>query len=618
MSENLLTLVVLLAAAAPLAAQAAPTPASAPEVEIGQRCLDCHAAIVRSYRSTGMAHALGPIEDPHLADLASVPDANSGFRYRFAAAVSGPSIVESWTPPSTSAAGAPAAQKPGVESSAPLAFAIGAGRLDQAYAAKLGDLLFLAPLEVVGSGAARRATLAPGHMIQPGTRFTIPITEECLACHTDDLMPREYPLNLVPRKAVWKPAGISCAACHGPVDAHAIWREAALAGEKPATPDPVLTATRTGPIESLSVCARCHLQGDARILLEPGARGIPPPGGDLLARCAVFVAKNPTHEIGFVSQVERLALSRCFIRSFDRSSEKGARALTCVTCHDPHRSSTDAAERKSVRDACSRCHAEGAADDKGGAGSAGGCALKMDRRADKDCVQCHMRLTGTFDVAAVLIHDHKIERKPPPASMPSTLRTKEARDGELALFAWPGEESRAYAADPGLWMMALMSLGRPELALPFAMKDPGAVSKRLSMYYHLRGSLYEQAEKPEAARQAYERALLLDPSQAETTVNLAPLLGRLGEPQEGVRMLSRLLARYPKAEGALRNRCALDLALHDEAAFAADLEAAQRILPRAPNARALAQYYARLGRADVAEHWRAEALRLDPTQRSSR
>ena len=42
---------------------------------IGESCIGCHAEIVRSYRQTGMAHALGPIEQGELDGLAPVADA---------------------------------------------------------------------------------------------------------------------------------------------------------------------------------------------------------------------------------------------------------------------------------------------------------------------------------------------------------------------------------------------------------------------------------------------------------------------------------------------------------------------------------------------------------------
>jgi hypothetical protein len=98
-------------------------------------------------------------------------------------------------------------------------------------------------------------------------------------------------------------------------------------------------------------------------------------------------------------------------------------------------------------------------------------------------------------------------------------------------------------------------------------------------------------------------------------VNLGLLLGRLRRGAEGIQLLDRVIAAHPKAETALRNRAALKLAAKDEAGFVADLEAAQRIHPIAPVARALSQYHKAAGHDDLAEHWRAEALRLDPAQR---
>ena len=135
------------------------------------------------------------------------------------------------------------------------------------------------------------------------------------------------------------------------------------------------------------------------------------------------------------------------------------------------------------------------------------------------------------------------------------------------------------------------------------------------MYHHLRGSFEERSAKLDNSLRSYERALAIDPSQAETAVNLGLLLGRLSRGAEGIQLLDRVIAAHPKAEGALRNRGALKLAANDGAGFAADVEAAQRIHPIAAVARALSQYYKSAGRDDLAEQWRAEALRLEPSQR---
>lgn len=528
-----------------------------------------------------MAQAVGPLRPGELVRLPAVADANTGWSYQFEEDGRGARIVEHW--------------KGTRVRDAEIAFAIGAGLMDRAYVAHVGELQWFAPLEVVSTRSGRVPALAPGHSIRPGVRFTSPIAEECLACHTDLLPPRAYPLNLRPAPGSWRPEGISCAACHGNVNAHATYQETFTGG------DPIFVPSRANPIASVSLCARCHLQGDASILLEPGARGIVPPGGDMLERRAVYIAAEPTDEIGFVSQVERLVLSRCFTESL----APGRTPLTCVTCHNPHRSGFEPAERAVVRGKCAACHESPAA-------TASVCSVAPDRRGSKGCADCHMRRTPPFDVASVEIHDHWIRKAVGPPSQISALRVRESKDGRLALFAWPRRARPSYADDPGLWMMT--SVGRRDLALPFADREPGPAAARLPTYYHLRGSVFEQAGRLDDARVAYERALALDPGQAESAVNLGGLLGRMGRAQSGITHLDNVIRTHPRAEGALRNRGILRYLRGDIAGFVSDLEAAFAIHPQATVARTLAQHYAGVGRADLARQWDQAARKLQPDQ----
>jgi hypothetical protein len=569
----------------------------------GEGCIDCHGDLVRSYRATGMARATDSIRADELEGLAPVTDA-AGWSYRFEQGADGWRIAESFR-------GEPAI-------AADLEFAIGAGLMDRAYAARVGELSWFAPIEVhanpggsANGPGARHAELAPGHAMRAGTRFTLPIAEECLACHTDRLPPRAFPLNLLP--AHWPATGVSCATCHENSEAHERWRSAPARRDGGSAQDsttrdgadPIRTASRAGRIESLSLCARCHLQGDATFLLEPRARGIVAPGSDLLAKRAVFVAAKPTDEIGFVSHVERLVLSKCFTASSGENDEgaKSREAMTCLTCHNPHRSSFDPKEREAVRDACKKCHGP----------SEHPCALPAAKRASASCVDCHMRTTGVFDVASVQIHDHWIRRDAPKPSTPAQLRAKETIDGSLTLFAWPGAPKPAYADDSGLWMMAYRSIGRADLAMPFVAREPGAVASALPTYHHLRGSLLEEAGRLEEARATYAHALEIDPNATETAVNLGLLLGQLGKPREGIAVLDAAIAKHPKAANALRNRALLHLKLGKLDRFAADLESAFAIAPDAALARSLADYQAKSGRTDLADGWRRAARSLDPS-----
>jgi predicted CXXCH cytochrome family protein len=575
---------------------------SAAASEPGATCRACHAIQVDGYRATPMARALGPLD---LAELSRVspPNARVGeLEYRFGPGERGARILESvWS----SGGGAESLRE---IDSAPILFTIGAGIRDRSYAVRRGELMRFGPLEAVrdvAGGGSLHAQVSPGQAIDPGSRWNVPVAEECLRCHTSALPPRDFPYDLAPN-AAWNPTGIDCGACHARSAEHAEWQVARADGATPSTSDPIAndsTARRTG----FDSCARCHLQGDALLSIAEPMRGIPAPEADLFARRAVFVAAEPTHEIGFVSQVERLALSACFLAT----REQAVGALSCTTCHDPHRSATDAKERARVRNACAKCHAS----DPEQVDRASACSTPMSDREGRDCVDCHMRLTGVFDVASVLIHDHRIERQPPPPSPPGTLRMKAAANGRIARFTASGERVTDQGLDRGLWLMAYLDIGRRDLAWSLASRDPGAVADALPGFHHLRASLREEHQDFAGAESDLRRALELDPDQAESSVNLGGLLLGRDRDREAIELLTALLARHPRSDGALRNRAVAYLNTGQLAAGARDLEAAQRVQPSAPIARLLAQVYERLGERERARQWAERARALEPLTR---
>jgi hypothetical protein len=288
--------------------------------------------------------------------------------------------------------------------------------------------------------------------------------------------------------------------------------------------------------------------------------------------------------------------------------------MTCTTCHDPHAGGYDAAREHRSHAGCTICHPAG---DERSADRASPCARPLAERTG-DCVSCHMRTTGVFDLAEVVIHDHKIVRVPPPPSPRAPLRAKESRDGELAPFTWPGRPPRAWAEDPGVSTMAYAALSSDERALAFAEREPGKTAARMATYQHTRGSALERAGKTKAALEAYGRALELDPSQCETSVNLGALLGRTGDTKRALEVLSAAIALHPEAEGALRNRAIVRQQTGDAAGCAADLDTAFRIRPQAAVARSLAQFWRSRGASALSESWAARARELDPREARAR
>ncbi len=595
MARSLLTcFALLITASTPGLAQQLSIPQVSASSLGAERCADCHAGVVEDYAHSGMARALGPLVTGELSGLEPVVDEPAGLKYEFSESSAGAKLIESWK-------SGEGAERRTVRLQAPVLFGVGAGILDRSFAVRFGSTMCFGPLEVLSASgeSARHAALAPGHMVATGTRFATPITIECLACHTGELPPETYPDNLLPPRD-WEPVGIGCDVCHAGAAGHADWRDAEADGAAPSSPDPIGLTAELDLARELSLCARCHLQGDARVALAPGRRGIPGPGVDLLEEWAIYVPASPDDDVPFVGQTERMMRSRCFTESLD------SEPMTCVTCHDPHKSSHGSDEAASLRRSCMQCHTSGSE------AGAHGCSLSAEERAEGgDCVDCHMPRTRVFDVHGVKVRDHFIRTRPEPGE-PGPLRIKHCRDGLLAPFSWPGTDTSALEADFGLQLMAALIGGQAAVARDLVDLPAGEFSEGLPNYHLLRGRLLEDLGRAEEAAASYRRTLALDPSAAEAVVNLGLVLGGLGKETEGIELLDELISLHPKAEGALRNRAILKLNLGDEAGFASDLEAAHRILPRGVLARALAAYYSRQGQPLEAQAWDQEARRLQP------
>jgi len=578
-------------AAEPSVSAFAPTFATAPQTAGAELCMDCHEELVQSYAKSAMARAMGPVSKAELeplASLAAVPSA-SGFHYGIFPTPGGDAFV----------VGETSAQHPGYARGTELLFGIGAGVRDRSLVVQHGTNMYFAPLEVLNLEDGRQTALSPAEMIAPGQRFSFPISPECLGCHTDALPKLTYPLNLAPPN--FEPRGISCAGCHGTPGnllSHVTFQEADLAGEAPLGSDPILHLAELDRPKRMSICAACHLQGDARIELQNATLGTFAAGSDITEARAVFVGRHATDEVGFVSQTERLALSVCFQNS----------DLDCTTCHNPHEALA-ASEREinSTRAACNQCHATSDT-------SATHCA-RTPAATDGDCVSCHMPETGVFDVAAVTIHDHFIRARPGPSTATNTWRFAESPTGDWRRFAWPGEPAPSTADDLGLWMMAYAGGGLIEKAQELVDADPGAGARDLAMYHHVRASLLDGMGRQEDAAAEYEIALALDPALAISATNLGLLQAQLGRPDKGLTLLNNLIERYPLASGALRNRALVRRQMGDDAGFLQDLERAFQLEPSAQLAARLADSFRAKTEAQdpqKAQRYAELAQQLDP------
>ncbi len=608
---------------APGIGQLAPPRESPAQLAGSETCAQCHPSQVDSWSRNPMARSLEPTLLGELDGLGSVMDGPAGYSYRFTRQPDGSAEIlgEERLDDSQHALGYE------------VLFAVGAGIRDRSYVLGHGAGMWFAPVEVITREAGREAVLAPHAAMKPGSRAGVAVTSECLGCHTDALPAVGFPLNLRHSASDWTPRGISCGACHGNAQGHGDWQmntPAAQAG------DPLVTHAQLDREQQLSICAGCHLQGDTRLVLDGPDLGPPKPGGDLVDSRAHFVAREATQEVGFVSQVERLVLSQCYLQS----------EMTCTACHDPHRSLAEGQERDRVRAACLNCHGGPVLGPDSGAPdrnepsaahtlkSAVSCsrpaakqrepwpawAIQAERRGDPDCVACHMPRTGVFDVARVTIHDHFIRRQPSQVRAPyadAQLRALESASADWKRFSWPGRDP-GWGEDAGIWFMAYASKGFSPQALAQLDKPAGPRALAIPMYHHLRAGMLRDLGRLEEAKDAYLRALELNPALVESAINLGLLWGELDQVGRGLMLLDEVVARHPAAWTALRNRAVLRSQLGDLSGAVADLQRAFELLPSAEVALALSKLHRGRANHAAAQRWSLIAVELEPKLRASR
>ncbi len=263
--------------------------------------------------------------------------------------------------------------------------------------------------------------LSPGYE-QVNQRFSRPINEECMTCH--NALPAHTPFTEAHYTDV--PLGISCERCHGPGSEHV---EARLGGFETAEgeADPTLVRLSALPRErQMSVCQQCHLSGTK--VFKPGeGPDTFRPGEPLAENRAVFAMAEQLRDperFGISSHAQRLALSACF----------DASAMTCTTCHDPHRPVQEL-EPDHYNQVCQSCHTptvdrpDAVVCDRTHASAA----------MTGNCVSCHIQKSGTSDIPHVTFTDHWIRKTLPPARRPDDIERTLVRAEPVTLVRVTGE-----------------------------------------------------------------------------------------------------------------------------------------------------------------------------------
>lgn len=353
-----------------------------------------------------------------------------------------------------------------------LAYFVGSGAAARSYVIEDGGFLYQAPVAWYARDA--KWELSPGYGGYAYPYLTRPILPGCLTCHASQLKPVEGTQNRY-ASPPFEVGGVSCERCHGEVESH----------------DRIVNPAKLAPERRDSVCAQCHLSGEARVMRAGADWRTYQPGDRLSDSALTFVRADAAPGMTVTGHVEKLAQSACKQASGDK--------LWCGTCHDPH----------TGKATCGNCHAPQ------------GCGR------GPDCTGCHMPKSSVRDAQHVVYTDHSIPRRPRPAA-PRPAR------GELKVFGG----GTASARDLGL---AYAIAGDRERALPLLEKS-GAQDRETLVYL---AEIYRGAGGQERAEELYRRIRRMAPSDVSALVGLGAIAFERGDNAEAIKLWTDAEARNP-------------------------------------------------------------------------
>jgi predicted CXXCH cytochrome family protein len=489
---------VLLIASGGHASQS-PSPASSKADANGyvgnEACSPCHAAIFESYQRTAMAHASGSAtENPMTGDLFHK---KSGLHYRIYSEDG--RLWLSFERPGD----------PAVRGRRELLYYIGQGRRGRTYLFSVDGFLFESPVNWYAD--KHIWDMAPAYGNVREAPMNLPALTSCLDCHVSGI---QAPIQGTENRytmPVFAYSGVTCERCHGPGAAH-------LKGGA------IVNPSKLSPARRDAICMQCHLEGNAAIE-RPGKHLYQfRPGDDLSDYIRYYVrVEEPGSGLRAASQFEALAESTC--------KKKSGAAMSCTSCHNPHRSVPPKERVSFYRSMCLACHT----------------GLSKKHHANQpDCTSCHMPANASTDVAHTAVTDHRILRRS--NSGPALVNVQAAASSLPRLAPFPAlPDASRDTRDPALAWASMAENGneavqkRAEQLLREAVqespKDPALLSS-LAYVEQRRGAISD-------ARELYQRALAQDANLLDAATNLGVIQANSGHLREAVALWEGAFQRAP-------------------------------------------------------------------------
>ena len=385
-------------------------------------------------------------------------------------------------------------------------YVIGSGNHASGYLLDLAGHLFQSPIAYYKSRHAY--DLAPGYEGKPNPDFTRPIAEGCLFCHAGTALhivgtSNEYRLPPFSAEA------ITCERCHGSAEKHLSDPRA----------DTIINPAKLASAARDSICEQCHLLGVGRVL-NPGKKfGDFRPGQALEDVFTTYVNVSPpgadADKFKVISHVEQLARSTC--------ARKSNGQLWCGTCHDPHAKPVEPIQY--YRSKCLSCHT--------------GNFSAAHPSKESNCIGCHMPRRDAKDGGHTAFTDHRIQRRPEPATVLPV-------DADIAAWREPASDLRkrnlgiAYI-NSGIEHNSPPSVVRGYRMLTEIQEQFSTDSEVLTSL----GTALLIAKHPSEAELAFERALQLNPDSVTGETNAASAYLQAGDIDRAIAHLERAVALDP-------------------------------------------------------------------------
>ncbi len=315
---------MLLIAWGTLASQSPAAPSVTPDAYgyVGnEACAKCHAAIFESYQRTAMAHASGQATENLI--VGDFFHKKSGVDYRIY--TQDGKVWLSFDRPGD----------PSVHGKRELLYYIGQGRRGRTYLFSVDGFVFESPVNWYTD--KHMWDMAPAYGNVREAPMNLPALTSCLDCHVSGIQPPIEGTENRYKMPVFAYSGVTCERCHGPGAAH-------------VNGGAIVNPTKLSADRRDAICMQCHLEGNAAIE-RPGKHLYEFRPGDDLSDYVRYYVRADQGQPGLraTSQFEALAQSMC--------KKKSGAAMSCMSCHDPHRS-VPAEERVSYyREKCLACHA---------------------------------------------------------------------------------------------------------------------------------------------------------------------------------------------------------------------------------------------------------------------